>query len=208
MNSRSVKRSDRRLALSSVLAAIGAGLLASACCLGPLAAVLLGIGGAWASSFSALEPYRPLFAVVALGALGLAWYREVQRSRKPRCNCQTEPRPKTRRLMLGLGTVLVLGFLLAPSLIERTHPAAIAQQSQGQTVRQVVLTIKGMTCTACSRTISLALRRLDGVKSADVTFRPPRARVRYDTTKISVAAIVDAVRAIGYDASPQTGVLP
>jgi len=60
----------------SLIGAVIAGFLASACCLGPLIILLLGVGSA--SVFIALEPYRPFFAVITFGLLGwAAWqYRE------------------------------------------------------------------------------------------------------------------------------------
>ncbi|NIC36404.1 mercuric ion transporter MerT [Halomonas desiderata] len=52
-----------------------AALLASACCLGPLVLVTLGVSGAWIGNLTAMEPYRPLFIGVALVALFFAWRR-------------------------------------------------------------------------------------------------------------------------------------
>ena len=51
----------------SLLAGGVAALLASACCVGPLVLVVLGISGAWIGNLTALEPYKPIFAVIALG---------------------------------------------------------------------------------------------------------------------------------------------
>jgi mercuric ion transport protein len=48
--------------LTSAAAAIGASL----CCVVPLVLVSLGISGAWLASLTALEPYRPLFAMAPL----------------------------------------------------------------------------------------------------------------------------------------------
>lgn len=52
-----------------------AAVLASTCCLGPLILVTLGFSGAWISSLTVLEPYRPIFIGVALLALLLAHRR-------------------------------------------------------------------------------------------------------------------------------------
>lgn len=52
-----------------------AALLASACCLGPLVLVGLGISGAWIGNLTALEPYRPLFLGAALLAMIFAYRR-------------------------------------------------------------------------------------------------------------------------------------
>ena len=50
-----------------------AGILASACCLGPLVLITLGFSGAWIGNLTALEPYRPIFIGVAIVALFFAW---------------------------------------------------------------------------------------------------------------------------------------
>jgi len=63
--------SPRTSLIGGFLAAIGA----TACCAGPLVLLSLGISGAWISSLTALEPYRPLFILIALGFLGWAGWR-------------------------------------------------------------------------------------------------------------------------------------
>lgn len=52
-----------------------AAILASACCLGPLVLVSVGLGGAWVSNLQMLEPFRPAFIAAALIALFFAWKR-------------------------------------------------------------------------------------------------------------------------------------
>lgn len=52
-----------------------AALLASACCLGPLVLLMLGISGAWIGNLTALEPYRPVFLAVAFVAIYFAHRR-------------------------------------------------------------------------------------------------------------------------------------
>lgn len=61
-----------------------AALLASACCLGPLVLVGLGVSGAWIGNLSMLEPYRPIFIAAALVALFFAWRRTF----RPVAECQ------------------------------------------------------------------------------------------------------------------------
>lgn len=55
-----------------------AAVTASACCLGPLVLVMLGIGGAWIANLTALAPYRPVFAGIAVAFLVFA-YRRIYR---------------------------------------------------------------------------------------------------------------------------------
>ncbi|TAL90462.1 MAG: mercuric ion transporter MerT [Rhodanobacter sp.] len=64
----------------SVLAIGGlAAILASTCCLGPLVLVLLGFSGAWIGNLTVLEPYRPIFILVAVALLWFA-YRRIFRT--------------------------------------------------------------------------------------------------------------------------------
>ena len=54
---------------ASALAATGASL----CCVAPLVLVSLGMGGAWLSMLTRLEPLRPIFVVLTLGLLVMTW---------------------------------------------------------------------------------------------------------------------------------------
>ena len=56
-----------------------AALLVGACCVGPLVFVAIGLGGAWLSNLTALNPYRPIFVAVSLVSLALAWRRIYRR---------------------------------------------------------------------------------------------------------------------------------
>lgn len=93
-----------------------AGLLASACCLGPLVLVALGVSGAWMGNLTALEPYRPIFIGVALVAMFFAW-RQIFR---PVEQCQTGevcavPRVRTAyKVIFWAVTALILVALLFP----------------------------------------------------------------------------------------------
>ncbi|TAN02150.1 MAG: mercuric ion transporter MerT [Rhodanobacteraceae bacterium] len=61
-----------------------AAILASTCCLGPLVLVMLGFSGAWIGNLTVLEPYRPIFIVVAVVLMFFA-YRRIFR---PATACQ------------------------------------------------------------------------------------------------------------------------
>jgi mercuric ion transport protein len=74
-------KSRSRSGRGSLLTGGVAAILASACCLGPLVLISLGISGAWISNLTALEPYRPWFIGAALVAMVFAWrriYRPVE----------------------------------------------------------------------------------------------------------------------------------
>jgi mercuric ion transport protein len=98
-----------------------AALAASACCLLPLVLVSLGIGGAWISTLTRLEPFRPLFIAVALICMTLA-YKKIYRAPPPEhCEpgtlCALPQTNKTYRVLFWVVSVLVLVALAYPYLI-------------------------------------------------------------------------------------------
>lgn len=62
-------------ARTSLVAGALASLGATACCLGPLLLVTLGIGGVWVSGLRALEPFRLVFIGVGVLFFGMAFHR-------------------------------------------------------------------------------------------------------------------------------------
>jgi len=99
--------------------AVLASLLASTCCVLPLALVLVGITGAWMSNLVALKPFTPYAIALTVGALAWAgWllFRPAQACSLEDGACATT-RPAMRRLFIGcaLFIALLLGFpLFAP----------------------------------------------------------------------------------------------
>src|SRR2546423_1652094 len=75
-----------------------------------------------------------------------------------------------------------------------THRRATAA-----TDARVELPITGMTCAACARRIERKLTNAEGVSAAHVNFATARATVAYDPARTNVGALVETVRAVGYD---------
>lgn len=97
-----------------------AGVLASACCLGPLALVMAGVSGAWISNLTLLEPLRPVFIGAALVFMGLAW-RQIYRAPaavqcEPGTLCALPQTNRVYRIMFWLVSALVLLALGLPYL--------------------------------------------------------------------------------------------
>jgi P-type Cu+ transporter len=72
------------------------------------------------------------------------------------------------------------------------------KKTGGNAMETASLEIYGMTCTLCSLSIEARLERLDGVISADVSFAGERAKIEYDGEKTGMAAIKDAIEALGF----------
>ena len=89
---------------------IGA-ILASTCCIAPLALVILGVGGTWVGNLTALAPYQWLFLRFAAGCLGAGVWQVYF---KPKAECVEGSycaNPRSDRLIkivLWIGTLLVI----------------------------------------------------------------------------------------------------
>jgi len=66
------------------------------------------------------------------------------------------------------------------------------------------LDIVGMTCASCVRTIENSIKKLDGISSVSVNLTTEKARVEFDSEKVSLRSIVNAVEKVGYKASLST----
>jgi len=93
-----------------------AALLASACCLGPLVLITLGVSGAWIGNLSALAPYRPIFIGIALVAMFFAWRRIYRSPEKcqPGEVCSLPRVQLLYKVVFWLVSALVLIALLFP----------------------------------------------------------------------------------------------
>ena len=76
--------------------------------------------------------------------------------------------------------------------------------SQGQTDpdSNTVLVLEGMTCASCAMRIEKGLRKVPGVKEANVNLATEQATVSYDPTQTGLEQLVQKVEAIGYEAAP------
>ncbi len=96
--------------------AIVTGVFASACCIGPLVMVFLGISSAGA--LVAFEPYRPILMALTILFLVAAGYLTYRKPRVTECRdgvCNSSKRlPK---VLLWVGVLFTLGMLFFPQLI-------------------------------------------------------------------------------------------
>jgi mercuric ion transport protein len=89
-----------------------AGLLASVCCVGPLALVTVGISGAWISNLTLLQPYRWVFIGIALVFMALARRRIYRAPAAAECEsgtvCALPQSNRVYRVMFWVVSALVL----------------------------------------------------------------------------------------------------
>ena len=114
-----------RLGAFGAVGGVVGGVLASSCCILPLALVSIGVGGARMPSLTALAPYQPYFLTLAGLSLSVGFWRVYRPSQKTVCHsngyCANPLSGRVTKTALWLGAALVLAAVavngLAPYLI-------------------------------------------------------------------------------------------
>lgn len=103
---------------SGTLAVAGiSGVLASACCIGPLVLASIGLGSIAAGIVATFEPWRPVFIVVAFAALGFAWWKIYHRpvaACAPGIACALPQTDRIYKTVFWVVAVFVLALITFP----------------------------------------------------------------------------------------------
>jgi copper chaperone len=67
-------------------------------------------------------------------------------------------------------------------------------------MQTISLTVKGMTCQGCVRSVKNVLERVPGVSSAEVDLARAEARITFDPARASQDALRTAIEDAGYEA--------
>ena len=97
--------------MKTALAAVLAAGVASACCIGPVALVLLGVG-AFGASLAALEPYRPALLGVTAVLLGGAFYVAYRPTSD--CDACAPALRRHTRIAVWIATVVAVALVTFP----------------------------------------------------------------------------------------------
>jgi len=108
-------------AKTSAVGALLGGVLASSCCILPLALVSVGAGGAWMSNLTALSPYQPIFIGLAAVSVGTGLWK-ARAARRAACatdgTCAMPINSKINLIGLwiggGLAVTAIVVSLVAP----------------------------------------------------------------------------------------------
>lgn len=104
----------------------------------------------------------------------------------------------------------MIGALLSSCLLS-VASGAVATHGNAYAVRGVVptkrvkLAISDMYCKACEPSISGELMRTPGVIAATVSYERQEAVVDYDSSKITPAGIIAAIKGAGFTAKIKRG---
>jgi P-type Cu2+ transporter len=97
-----------------------------------------------------------------------------------------------------------VGATGAPALV----PAALALPEDDPNIiddgdaRETTLLVEGIRCAACVWLIEHRLRQVDGVQQANLNVATEKLFIRWHKDKATAAALLEAVRSIGYNAWP------
>jgi copper chaperone CopZ len=172
-----------------------AGIIGSLCCIGPSAAILLGLGASSALLGFSLDRTVTLAGGVALLLAGVAlacWRARV-------CELRPAARWRTPALML-ISFALAYGLLgiLAPALAVRQEDAAtnseqrqalVAPQEPQAVVaaepRRLTLSIEKMDCPPCAATVRTALKRQKAVRAFVAETGNDEVQIEYDSVRVT-----------------------
>jgi len=185
---------------------VGVGFLtaiaASLCCITPVLAIITGLSGSLASTFSWLDPFRPYFIGLTVLVFGFAWYQKLRPKNKMSCDCEESGKPKfiQSKFFLAIMTVftaLIMAFPLYSTIFypKSAKQVIVVDKSDIQTVE---FKIGGMTCSDCENPIHHEINKLSGIIKSSVSFEDANAIVEFDKSKTDIDKIEKAVNGTGY----------
>src|SRR5437763_13582467 len=66
----------------------------------------------------------------------------------------------------------------------------------------VVFALEGLTCASCAMRIEKGLKKVPGVKDANVNLATEQATVTFDPAQTGIEQMIQKVEAVGYKAAP------
>jgi copper chaperone CopZ len=191
---------NNKLIGTSVLTA----LAASICCITPVLAVLVGTTGL-ASTFSWIEPFRPYLIGFTALVLAFAWYQKLKPKTKAEIDCECEDEKSNFINSKGFLFLVTLfaGLMLAfPDyshiLYSNPNTSKEVVYVEQSNVKEIRVTVEGMTCTGCEAHIESAVSKLDGILNVNADYEAANTIVKYDETKVDLQKIETAILSTGY----------
>lgn len=90
-----------------------------------------------------------------------------------------------------------------PDLTNLPKVEAITKIVQKEANKRIKLSLTGMHCASCAGLIERSLKKVSGVKEANVNFAAEKASVVFDENQTSIDNLTEAVKKVGYKASYQ-----
>ncbi len=184
---------------------LGLGLLtaitASLCCITPVLALLAGTSG-FAATFSWMEPFRPYLIGITILVLGFAWYQQLKPKKDMVCDCETDEKSMFlhSKKFLGIITLFSIIMLAFPHYSKIFYPEnkAKIEWNNLNSINNLTLQVKGMTCESCNLHVEHTLAQLPGYLNAKADYKTGSVHVEFDASKSSEKEVKDAINSTGY----------
>ena len=181
---------------TGILAAIAA----SSCCIPPVIAAIVWVGGA-AGTLSWMEPLRPYLIGLAVIAIGYAWYSHLKPKKDDDCGCEIE-KPKfyqTKGFLVGitLFAAISITFPYYSGIFFGDNKKEVIVVDKND-IQKINFKIDGMTCDACQNNVNNAVNELPGIIDVKTSYSEGNAVVEFDTTQINIMEIEKAINSTGY----------
>lgn len=198
-----------RASRATLVGAVAAAFAASACCLLPALLAVVGLSGVGFAA--AVAQYRlPLLGVsgaLLAGGFYLLYLRPAHvagsaRGQSDACECPVPNTNRTGRLLLWIAAAAVFLFAAFPYIsAANARTEAEGDATSSAELEAVHLGISGMTCEACTTTITETLAAVPGVARVRVSFDDSTAQVSYDSGRVTASDLASVVSALdGYEA--------
>ncbi len=188
-----------------VYAGIFTAIAASICCITPVLALIAGTSGI-VSTFSWVEPYRPYLIGLTIVVLVFAWYQKLRPKAQEEidCACEDDAKPSfwQSKSFLFIITVFAGLMLTFPSYSHIFYFSSDSRKeilyTDQSNVKEIRVTIEGMTCEGCEAHIESEVSNLDGILHVKADYESANTIVKYDETKVNLEEIETAILSSGY----------
>ncbi|MCH7763372.1 MAG: cation transporter [Candidatus Marinimicrobia bacterium] len=179
----------------TIITTMGVAFLASLCCIGPIA--LLVLGSTSVGLFTVFEPFRPILAVLSLGVLVYAYFKLFRKDRKDCCKTEDSKKSlrKQKQILMGI-TPFVFVLLTFPYFAGSSHDG----NSNNHTGIKSEWLVEGMTCGGCAAGMEGSLAATDGMNYCKVNYKDKNMLCFTDDSKLTIDKIPKLVSSNGFKA--------
>src|SRR6266571_3444049 len=114
--------------------------------------------------------------------------------------------PTQTNLEQMIQKVDAVGYKAIPLVLPASKPV-IPVKDEPDNESRAVLDLEGMTCASCAMRIEKGLKKVPGVKDANVNLATEQAVVTYDPAQTNLEQMVQKVETVGYKATPPVATL-
>ncbi len=90
-------------------------------------------------------------------------------------------------------------------IVKRVSEIGFGLTPQNSEEKEILFSIQGMHCAACSTRIEKVLGSMDSIHAADVNLASEQATVRFDPSQITIREIREAIGNLGFEAQKAAG---